>query len=339
MDSAPSFRFPAARTPSTVTSTSNGSPPSSPTFLVTPGSTNEAAPKSPTLSTISTIVGRKSFGADGVARMIRRKKSSTSNRYNVPRQVLRAALPVNHSVGWTMSTSPTNKTGISASQSFAALVKTPNDAPRRRGIPRSVTGPLTRFFHLDGKEDDDGNGWDFRCCGEAPQRPERRAPEWLGTMDFEEAVENSAATKTGKMMSGTISASPDALGALGSPWCPDANWGQAWDLAAARFQSGGSPPPSATSGGSPASAEASLASPSSVQIVRHHYLGSPDSSLASPEVISSMYCTPPSRTLTNGFGVSKAGPARRTKISIDSISGPMMKDFRTSASQVSEIRS
>ncbi|KAH9813130.1 hypothetical protein DFH28DRAFT_1030302 [Melampsora americana] len=317
MDSARSFRFPAARTPSNLTISSTESSPTSPTFPITPGTEIEPVPKSPTLSTISTLVGRKSFGADSVAGIIRRKISST---------VLRPSLPGNHSVDLTMSASPPITTGISASRSCTGLAKIPNDVRRRRGIARSVTGPLTRFFHLDGEDEENEDGWDFICCGEVPCRPERPAG-WLGTLEFEEAVTKHAPTNSGVPLAATISASPNAMSALGSPWSPDNKWGQTWDEVAASLNPGGSSPDLASLVWSPASGEGSLASPNSLPTFRGHHLGSPGSPLPSLEAVHSMYSTPPPRIPSKAFGVQNAGPTRRIKVSIDSISAPLIKDL------------
>ncbi|EGG09975.1 uncharacterized protein MELLADRAFT_60803 [Melampsora larici-populina 98AG31] len=319
MDPARAFRFPAVRTPSSITPSSAGSSASSPTSPITPGTEIEPGPKSPTLSTISTLVARKSFGADSVAGMLCQKISST---------VLRPSLPGNHSVDWTMSGSPPNTTGISASRSCSGLVKIQNDVRHRRGIARSVTGPITQFFHLNGEDEEMENedGWDFICCGEAPCRPERRAG-WLGTLDFDEETTKLAPANSSVPLATTITASPDAISALGSPWSPDNKWGKALDPAAASLHPGGSPPALASPGWSPASGEGPLLSPSSFSSFRGHYFGLPGSPLPSLEAVHAMYSTPPQRIPSKGFAVQKAGPTRRIKVSIDSISAPIIADF------------
>ncbi|EGF99849.1 uncharacterized protein MELLADRAFT_93988 [Melampsora larici-populina 98AG31] len=241
-------------------------------------------------------------------------------------------LPRHHSVDRMMSTPPAKPSRTRSSPSSTGLVKGEDETRRRRGnsLARSLPGPFSRLFHLDDKEADNGDGLDFSCCGEAPLRPPRRAG-WLGTL--EEALPSRAAGKADVAVSGQISQASGALGVLGSPWCPDNSRGQERDLAAATSPFGESLPPLASSGSSPASAEASLASPSYFR-GRRIVGGSPDDYVASKETSHTCYSTPPRKNLAKGFGASNAGPAHRLKISIDSISAPILRDVNTSAMNV-----
>ncbi|EGF97111.1 uncharacterized protein MELLADRAFT_70206 [Melampsora larici-populina 98AG31] len=147
---------------------------------------------------------------------------------------------------------------------------------------------------------------------------EQQGSGWLGTLDFEDPATPRATPKTFTPITEALSTSPEAVGVLGSPWCPNPNWEQAWDEAAASL-----PPPLTSCGWSPASGEASLTSPSSSQTFREIGLAPLASSLASPETISSIYSPSP----PNPFGVLEAGSTPSLEISIDTISTPIMKDL------------
>ncbi|EGG11807.1 uncharacterized protein MELLADRAFT_90755 [Melampsora larici-populina 98AG31] len=148
---------------------------------------------------------------------------------------------------------------------------------------------------------------------------------WLGTLDLKEPIATHVKVKAGIPLASKTSKFPDSVGVLGSPWFPSNNCGQSM---ISPF--GGSPPPLASLGLSPDFAAVSLASPSYIRDF-HTTLGSPRSYLASNCAIQSVHFTPPQKTMVKSFGGPNAGPTWQQKISIDSISAPIMKDLKTSA--------
>ncbi|KAH9820247.1 hypothetical protein DFH28DRAFT_885782 [Melampsora americana] len=313
MNPVSTFSFPVPPTPLTLAPLNIKSSPTSP---ISPDTALESVPNSPTFSTTSTIVNHKSGSeVDGVTGMIRRKISSNLLR----------PLHGNNSSDWTTSLSPPTRTGNNTNPTSTTLNKTQNDKRRRLGIPRLVTAPLTRLFHLNGEIEENEDGWDFICCGELPVRTERRESGWLGTLDFERPETPCATTKPITPITG----SPEMVGTLDIPWCPKHNWSEAWDEAAANLQSGVKLPPLTSSGWSPTSAEVSSASPNSSQTFEDLDSASPEVSQISTETISSIYSTPPPKSLSKDLSISKTdtSPTRQFKISRDTISAPMIKDL------------
>ncbi|KAG0144921.1 hypothetical protein CROQUDRAFT_672073 [Cronartium quercuum f. sp. fusiforme G11] len=283
MESARHFRFPVPLSASNFSLQGSDTSSAFPLLGDTTRPLNGSITKSPTFSTISALVVKKGgIGTDGVTgetlAKIRRKISAS---------ILGPALATSFSGDWTLgiASNGISSKHIRTSHSSSGLHGTETVTCRRRGIARSVTGPLTRLFnhedHDDGDDDDD-EGWDFICCGEPPCRPERPGSGWFGTLDLKDKPLTKAFTDP------TVTAAIDGPGVtgptLGSAWTFDATWVQAWDLTAAKPSCRSSSPPEfqPSPGWSPASTDSSLASPVSYQSSLDHSLAPPATSLASP---------------------------------------------------------
>lgn len=217
---------------------------------------------------------------------------------------------------------------ISTSQSISGLHLGHKPPRRRHGIARSVTGPLNRFFGTEEHDEDDegnGSGWDFVCCGEPPVRPEHREAGWLGEPDVHTA---SPEPTSGTIPEVGVVRSSSAVPGLGSAWSEDHTWGFASADAPL------SPPPFTSPSSSHDSTEYSIASPSSFHVILagHHSLDSPASSILSPGYFPPSSASSPSHQPVEekrsvALRRSKAVPTRRLKISIHSISSPILTSF------------